>query len=221
MEEIKTTQEMTSDELISAIEAILFAAGEPIAAARVAQVLGQETETIIRCAKELAADYEESKSGIRLVRMNDSLQLCSAPEFSTYVLRALEQRKPPKLSQSALEVLAVVAYFQPVTRAYIDQVRGVDSSYTVSMLTERGLIEACGRLEAPGRPTLYQTSALFLRTMGMVTLEELPVLPDLSTNEGAEKLQAAIEELQARGDQITIEEATRASQQPEESPAGE
>ena len=206
MEEIKTTQEMTSDELISAIEAILFAAGEPISAARVAQVLGQETETIVRCAKELAADYEESKSGIRLVRMNDSLQLCSAPEFSTYVLRALEQRKPPKLSPSALEALAVVAYFQPVTRAYIDQVRGVDSSYTVSSLLERGLIEACGRLEAPGRPTLYQTSKLFLRTMGMTSLDELPVLPDLASNEGAEKLQAAIDELRSRGQQIEIAE---------------
>ena len=116
-----------------------------------------------------------------------------------------------------------MAYFQPVTRAYIDQVRGVDSSYTVGMLTERGLIEPCGKLEAPGRPTLYQTSALFLRTMGMVTLEELPVLPDLATNEGAEKLQAAIAELQSRGEQISLEQTTESepTQQPEEAPAEE
>ena len=208
---------MEHDELLAAVEAILFAAGEPMKAGRIAQVLGEETQTIIEIAKELQSAYLESASGIRLVQMNDSLQLCSAPEYATYIVRALEQRKPPKLSQSALEVLAVVAYFQPVTRAYIDQVRGVDSSYTVSMLTERGLIEACGRLEAPGRPTLYQTSALFLRTMGMVTLDELPVLPDLATNEGAEKLQAAIQELQSRGEQIAIEEAaeTESTQQPE------
>ena len=212
---------MEHDALLAAVEAILFASGEPMKAARIALVLGEETQTIIEIAKELQAAYLESASGIRLVQMNDSLQLCSAPEYATYIVRALEQRKPPKLSQSALEVLAVVAYFQPVTRAYIDQVRGVDSSYTVGMLSERGLIEACGKLEAPGRPTLYQTSALFLRTMGMVTLDELPVLPDLATNEGAEKLQAAIAELQNRGEQIAITEQAEPTQQPEEAPAGE
>ena len=196
---------MGHDELLAAVEAILFAAGEPIAASRVALVLDVETETVISCAKELAQAYEESQSGIRLVRMGESLQLCSAPEFSTYVLRALEQRRPPRLSQSALEALAVVAYFQPVTRAYIDQVRGVDSSYTVSSLLDRGLIEAAGKLEAPGRPTLYQTSALFLRTMGISDLEELPVLPDLTASEGTEKLQAAIRELENRGKQMEIQ----------------
>ena len=195
---------MEHEELLSAVEAILFAAGEPIAASRVARVLGEETETIISCAKELADAYEESKSGIRLVRMAESLQLCSAPEFSTYVLRALEQRRPPRLSQSALEALAVIAYFQPVTRAYIDQVRGVDSSYTVTSLLDRGLIEPAGRLEAPGRPTLYQTSPLFLRTMGLASLEELPVLPDMTESAGTEKLQAAIQELQNRGEQLPI-----------------
>ena len=214
---------MEHDELLAAVEAILFASGDPMKASRIAQVLGEETQTVITAAKELQEAYQDAASGIRLVQMNDSLQLCSAPEYATYVVRALEQRKPPKLSQSALEVLAVVAYFQPVTRAYIDQVRGVDSSYTVGMLTERGLIEPCGRLEAPGRPTLYQTSALFLRTMGMVTLDELPVLPDLATNEGAEKLQAAIEQLQNRGEQIAIEEAPEVepTHTPEEKPAGE
>ena len=212
---------MEHDELLAAVEAILFASGDPMKASRIAQVLGEETQTVITAAKELQEAYQDAASGIRLVQMNDSLQLCSAPEYATYVVRALEQRKPPKLSPSALEVLAVVAYFQPVTRAYIDQVRGVDSSYTVGMLTERGLIEPCGRLEAPGRPTLYQTSALFLRTMGMVTLDELPVLPDLASNEGAEKLQAAIEELQNRGEQIPIEESAEPTQQPEAQPAGE
>lgn len=202
---------MEHEELLSIVEAVLFAAGDPVPAARIAQIVGEETQTIISAGKELAAAYEENKCGIRLVRMNDSLQLCSAPEYATYVLRVLEQRRPPKLSQSALEVLAIVAYFQPVTRAYIDQVRGVDSSYTVSSLVERGLIEACGKLEAPGRPSLYQTSELFLRTMGMTTLEELPVLPDLSSSEGAEKLQTAIEELQNRGTQMEMAEMDKAN----------
>lgn len=202
---------MEHEELLSVIEAVLFAAGDPIPAARIAQIVGEETQTVVSAARDLAAAYEENKCGIRLVQMNDSLQLCSAPEYATYVLHALEQRRPPKLSQSALEVLAIVAYFQPVTRAYIDQVRGVDSSYTVSSLVERGLIESCGKLEAPGRPSLYQTSELFLRTMGMTTLEELPVLPDLSSGEGTEKLQAAIEELQNRGTQMELTEIDKAN----------
>ncbi|EKC59954.1 segregation and condensation protein B, partial [human gut metagenome] len=100
------------------IEAILFAAGDPVPASRIALVTGEETQTIVSAARELAAAYEENRCGMRLVQMNDLLQLCSAPEYAEYIRRALEQRKPPKLSQPALEVLAIVAYFQPVTRAY-------------------------------------------------------------------------------------------------------
>ena len=131
---------MEHEELLSVIEAILFAAGDPVPASRIALVTGEETQTIVSAARELAAAYEENRCGMRLVQMNDLLQLCSAPEYAEYIRRALEQRKPPKLSQPALEVLAIVAYFQPVTRAYIDQVRGVDSAYTVTTLLERGLI---------------------------------------------------------------------------------
>jgi len=125
---------MEHEELLSVIEAILFAAGDPVPASRIALVTGEETQTIVSAARELAAAYEENRCGMRLVQMNDLLQLCSAPEYAEYIRRALEQRKPPKLSQPALEVLAIVAYFQPVTRAYIDQVRGVDSAYTVTTL---------------------------------------------------------------------------------------
>ena len=134
--------------------------------------------------------------------------MCSAPDYAPYVIKTLEQRKPPMLSQSALETLAIVAYFQPVTRAYIDRVRGVDSSYTVGALTERGLIEICGRLEAPGRPALFRTTDVFLRTMGISELDQLPPLPDITGSEGVEKLQKAIDELQnaAEPDQIQMEE---------------
>ena len=200
---------MEHEELLSAVEAIIFAAGEPIEASRIGLVLGEETEKIISCARELADAYEESKSGIRLVRMNERLQLCSAPEFATYVQRALEQRKPPRLSQSALEVLAVTAYFQPVTRAYIDQVRGVDSSYTVSSLMERGLIEPAGKLDVPGRPTLLRTTDVFLRTMSVSSLEELPKLPDMSGGDGVMELQRKIEQLQNAengGEQLSLSE---------------
>ena len=155
----------------------------------------------------LAQSYESGHRGIRLLRLEDKLQLCSAPEYAPYITKALEQRKPAMLSQSALETLAIVAYFQPVTRAYIDQIRGVDSSYTVSTLLERGLIEAAGRLDVPGRPALLKTTDVFLRTMGVSALEELPKLPDMSGGEGVVELQRRIEELQNSGSgQISLDD---------------
>ena len=193
-------------ELTSALEAILFASGESIPAARLSLVLGADEEEILRCARELAESYENEDRGIRLLRLDDRLQLCSAPEYAPYVTKALEQRRPAQLSQSALEALAIVAYFQPVTRAYIDQVRGVDSSYTVSTLLERGLVEVAGRLDVPGRPALLKTTDVFLRTMGVSSLEELPKLPDMSGGDGVEELQRRIEELQSGGAQISLEE---------------
>ena len=173
---------MEHEELLSVIEAILFAAGDPVPASRIALVTGEETQTIVSAARELAAAYEENRCGMRLVQMNDLLQLCSAPEYADDIRRALEQRKPPKLSQPALEVLAIVAYFQPVTRAYIDQVRGVDSSYTMGLLQERKLIEECGRLQVPGRPRLYRTTKEFLRVFHLSSLEELPEMPGLEAD---------------------------------------
>ena len=188
---------MNVKEISAALEAILFASGEPVFAWRIAQVLGVETDAVFLAAEELKAECEARCRGIRLLRLEDKLQLCSAPEFSQAVTRTLEQRKPPKLSPAALEVLAIVAYFQPVTRAYIDSVRGVDSSYTVSVLAERGLIEPAGKLEAPGRPTVYKTGDAFLRTMNISDLSELPALPDTETDEGIIALQNKIEALRA------------------------
>ncbi len=188
---------MEINEISSALEAILFAAGEPVPAARIAQVLGVEEEKVLLAASELASEYEKDVRGIRLLRLDSKLQLCSAPEFSQLITMALETRKPPRLSPSALEVLAIVAYYQPVTRAYIDQVRGVDSSYTVGVLTDRGLIEPCGRLEVPGRPTIYKTGDVFLRTMGISSLEELPALPDTGSDEGIVALQNKIDALKS------------------------
>lgn len=183
-------------DISAAIEAILFAAGESVPVARLSLVLGADEKEISLCAAELAEKYECEQRGVRILRLEDKLQMCSAPEYAAFITKALEQRKPPMLSQPALETLAVVAYFQPVTRAYVDQVRGVDSSYTVSALTERGLIEVCGRLDVPGRPSLFRTTDVFLRTMGITRLDELPPLPDMSSSEGIEKLQQAIDEIQ-------------------------
>lgn len=188
---------MDAEELMAAVEAILFASGEPILAWRIAQVLGVETETVFQTAAALKEQYDAGRRGITLLRLEDKLQLCSAPAYAQLITRALEQRKPPKLSAAALEVLAIVAYFQPVTRAYIDQVRGVDSSYTVGVLAERGLIEPAGKLEAPGRPTLYRTGDAFLRTMNLSSVDELPSLPDTGTDEGIIALQNKIEALRS------------------------
>ena len=170
---------MEHEELLSVIEAILFAAGDPVPASRIALVTGEETQTIVSAARELAAAYEENRCGMRLVQMNDLLQLCSAPEYAEYIRRALEQRKPPKLSQPALEVLTIIAYYQPTTRAYVDQIRGVDSSYTVGLLLDRHLIEECGRLQVPGRPRLYRTTQAFLRAFHLRSQDDLPEMPGM------------------------------------------
>ena len=195
-------------DISSAIEAILFAAGEPVSVARLSLVLDTDEHELYTVAAELAERYEREGRGMRILRLGEKLQMCSAPDYAPLISRALEQRKPPMLSQPALETLAITAYFQPVTRAYIDRVRGVDSSYTVGVLNERGLIEPCGHLEAPGRPALFRTTDVFLRTMGISELSQLPPLPDLTGGEGLEKLQKAIDELQnaVTPGQITMED---------------
>lgn len=193
-------------DLNSAIEAILFAAGDSVPVARLSLVLGMDEEVIESAAKELQYSYEHEQRGMRILRLDDKLQMCSAPEYAGFISKILEQRKPPMLSQPALETLAVVAYFQPVTRAYIEQVRGVDSSYTVNMLCERGLIEECGKLDVPGRPSVFRTTDVFLRTMGVSSLEQLPPLPELNESEGIENLKNAIDKLQSpmNGEQISL-----------------
>lgn len=188
---------MTDSNLKAAIEAILFASGDPVPAERIALVLDEKPERVIAMAQELMAEYDEQQRGMRLVRLNDSFQLHSAPEYAQPITRVLEQRRAPKLTQTSLEVLAIVAYFQPVTRAYIEQIRGVDSSYTVGVLAERGMIEPCGHLEAVGRPTLYRTTELFLRSMGVSSLEELPPLPEITGSDAARQLQEKVDALRA------------------------
>ena len=180
---------MEIKELESALEGVLFAAGEPVPVERLCLGLEVDRPTLDAVAQNLMDRYKYERRGIRLVRMDTSYQLCSAPEFAGYIRKTLESRKPARLSQPALEVLAIIAYYQPVTRAYVDQVRGVDSSYTVSLLLERELIEEAGRLAVPGRPVLFRTTKNFLRSFGMSTLEELPELPE-SSQEGAQMTMA-------------------------------
>lgn len=190
---------MELKEMESALESILFAAGEPVGVERLCLGLEADRSTVDAVAQHLMDQYSYERRGLRLLKLDTSYQLCSAPEYASYVRKTLENRKPARLSQPALEVLAIIAYHQPVTRAYVDQIRGVDSAYTVGLLLERELIQECGRLAVPGRPILYQTTRNFLRSFGLSSLEELPELPD-SSKEGGQltlELEAAVAQLQA------------------------
>ncbi len=156
------------------IESILFASGDPFPIKRLCSLLDISEEEVLEAAGRIADSYKFDNRGIRLIRIEDALQLCSAPENGDWVRRALDTRKPQKLSAAAMEVLAITAYYQPVTRIMIEQIRGVDSSYTLGLLSDKGLIEPCGRLDVPGRPVLYKTTAAFLRSFGLSSLNELP-----------------------------------------------
>ena len=168
---------MELKEVESAIEGILFAAGEPVGVERLCMTLEIDRETADAVCQRLADQYSYERRGIRLVRLENCYQLCSAPEYAEIIRRAFEIRKTARLSQPALEVLAIAAYYQPVTRAQIDQIRGVDSAYTVSLLLDRKMLEECGHLQAPGRPRLYRTTQDFLRSFHMKSLEDLPPMP--------------------------------------------
>ena len=174
------TREMK--EIEAAVEGILFASGEPVAVDRICVALDMDRPTVELVLQRLQDYYSYERRGIRLLKMEDSYQLCSAPEYGDQIRKAVEIRKPAKLSQPALEVLTIIAYYQPTTRAYVDQIRGVDSSYTVGLLLDRHLIEECGRLQVPGRPRLYRTTQSFLRAFHLNSLEDLPQMPGLEAD---------------------------------------
>ena len=166
----------------AAVEGILFASGEPVAVDRICVALDMARPTVELVLQHLQDYYSYERRGVRLLRMEDSWQLCSAPEYGDQIRKAFEIRKPAKLSQPALEVLTIIAYYQPTTRAYVDQIRGVDSSYTVGLLLDRHLIEECGRLQVPGRPRLYRTTKAFLRAFHLNSLDDLPEIPGLEAD---------------------------------------
>ncbi len=183
---------MEYTELDRAVEAILFAAGEPIAGARMAAALDETAEAVNGSAQRLMDAYAFDRRGVRIVHLDDAWQMCSSGEFADAVARALETRKPPRLSQSLLETLTVVAYYQPVTKTYVEQIRGVDSSYSMTALQNRQLIEECGRLNVPGRPILYRTTPDFLRTFGLQSLDELPEIERMTLEVRPEEAEAMI-----------------------------
>ena len=172
---------MDMREMEAAAEGILFAAGESVEIKRLCLALDADRSTVEEILRRLGDHYAFERRGIRLICMEDSYQLCSAPDYADVIRKAFEIRKPARLSQPALEVLTIIAYYQPTTRAYVDQVRGVDSAYTVGLLLERGLIEECGRLQVPGRPILYRTTKHFQRSFHLNSLDDLPEIPGLES----------------------------------------
>ena len=169
---------MKVQQLQAAAEAILFAGGEPMELARIAEALELDEEYTVKILDRLGAELDERESGLCLVRMENRYQLCTRTQFEDVIRGVLEVKKNAPLSSAAFEVLAVIAYNQPVTKSYIEQVRGVDCSSVVNTLCLRGLVEEKGRLELPGRPLLYGTTPDFLKCFCMSSLTELPELPE-------------------------------------------
>ena len=189
---------MTMSELTSAFEAVLFSGGEPQSIDRFSQVFDISPEKVVKVMESLEKKLKEQKSGLELLRLDNTYQLATRAEYADYIKKMFDIRRRTPLSPAALEVLAVVAYNQPVTKSFIEQVRGVDCSGVVTTLVEKGLIEERGRLELPGKPLLYGTTKNFLRCFGINDLSGLPPLPK---NENAEESTA---------EQIPLDEETAA-----------
>lgn len=174
---------MEQTELQRIIEAILFAAGERVEISRLAATLETDEKDIEKAVSALMDELSFNRRGIRILRLENGYQMVSSGEMADYITKALETRKPPRLSSSQLETLTIVAYYQPATKAMVEQIRGVDSSYSVAALMNKKLIEEAGRLNVPGRPILYRTTPDFLRTFGISSLEELPPIEKVDFSE--------------------------------------
>lgn len=168
---------MINKKQIATVEAVLFAAAEPIEYSKLALVLGMDDEQILLIMDELKKKYDSEDSGICLLQLDQRYQLCSKKEYVEAVRNVLDLKRNTPLSQAAFEVLAIIAYNQPITKPYIEQIRGVDCSGVVNTLCQRGLVEEKGRLDVPGRPVLYGTTPDFLRCFSLNSLDDLPELP--------------------------------------------
>lgn len=170
---------MNKDKIPYAIEGILFAAGEPVKRAKLAAVLETDIEAVEEAVRILKYEYDNQERGFMIIDIDEGYQICSRPEYYNYIQVILGEQRRQALSNAAMEALAIIAYKQPVTRGQVEYIRGVNSDSAVNRLAERGLIEECGHLDAPGRPILYRTTQNFLRCFGLATPKDLPEL-DLS-----------------------------------------
>lgn len=197
---------MKINKLNAAIEAILFSSGEPVETEKIAQALEIEFDTVHKLIDNLSVQYDDRQSGLQIIKLGDKYQMITRSDFSEYVRRVLEVKKNAPLSQAAFEVLAVVAYNQPVTKAFVEQVRGVDCSGVVNTLCQKGLLEEKGRLDLPGRPLLYGTTDEFLRCFSVSSLDELPSLPHDDNESANEDESADRDDTDIESDNINAEE---------------
>ena len=184
---------MEIKEKLGAIEAILFASGEPVEIYRLSQASGVDTAALQSMIKLLNERYDDCGSGICIKKLENSYQMCTRTEFAPQIKLAMETKKSAPLSNAAMEALTVIAYNQPVSKGFVESVRGIDSSSVINNLVEKGLVEEAGRLDVPGKPIVYRTTAVFLRSFGLNSLAELPPLPGHSE-------QASLEEMELSDD---------------------
>ena len=173
----------TLNTLSAKIEAILFAYGEPLSAEKLAEICEVTKEEVAEVAEFIEKRYKKADCGLMLLRLDSSYQIAAKHEYAPYIRSAIETKRQTPLSPAAMEVLAIIAYNQPVSKAFVEQVRGIDSSSVVNTLNERNLVEEAGRLDLPGRPIAYRTTETFLRCFGMKKLGELPPLPGANNSE--------------------------------------
>ena len=185
---------MNKDKIPYAIEGILFAAGEPVKTAKLAAILEIEPEAVKEAVSLLRYDYDTNERGFMIIDIDDGYQICSRPEYYNYIQIILGEQRRQALSNAAMEALAIIAYKQPITRGQIEYIRGVNSDSAVNRLAERGLIEECGRLDAPGRPVLYRTTQGFLRCFGLATPKDLPELDMSKLSNEYEQISLQMEE---------------------------
>ena len=191
-----------------AVESILFASGEPIERKKLAEVLEIETERVDMIVDELRENYKNENRGFEILKLDNAYQKCSSPNYGEITKKALDHRRNTPLSNAALEILSIVAYNQPVTKAYVEQIRGVDCFYGINALVEKGLIEEKGRMDAPGRPWLYGTTADFLRCFGLQSLDQLPELPRLELPGDEVEGQQTFDDMLSEGEATAVEEVT-------------
>ncbi|MCH5324168.1 MAG: SMC-Scp complex subunit ScpB [Eubacterium sp.] len=198
---------MKFNEYLCIIESILFAVGDPITLDKIAEASGIEKETVVKLIDQLERRYNVQESALRIIRLDNAFQIATREEYAPYIKKALENKRQAKLSPAALEVLAVAAYNQPVTKAFIEQVRGADSSGVVNTLVERGLLCEAGRLDLPGRPLTYKTTDTFLRCFKLESLKQLPPLP---SEDGQLDLSQLAEAAEAEESMDAVQEETAA-----------
>ncbi len=207
---------MEKKEIKSIIESILFAAGDAVELDRIADIVDVDKRSLRNILKEMMEEYQFERRGIQIIKLEDAYQMCTRGEYHDYIALLAEPRRKQSLSNAAIEVLAIVAYKQPVTRSAIEHIRGVNCDYVVNRLVERGLIEEVGRLDAPGRPLLFGTTQEFLRCFGVEGVEELPDYEEFGQTDEAQQLEMELAQMagteeeidEAKQDAVTLEETT-------------